>query len=56
MLTAAQVFKVLWPEIIGTANTGVTVVSDTRFKDERFASKIRWFVVVKEGKDACSCL
>ena len=51
-----QVFKVLWPEIVGRINPGVTVVSDTRFSNEQFASKIRWFVVIKEGKDCCSCL
>jgi hypothetical protein len=47
---------VLWPEIVGKRNDGVTIVSDTRFKNEFIATKIRWFVVVKMGHDCCSCL
>ncbi|TKA51472.1 hypothetical protein B0A49_11857 [Cryomyces minteri] len=51
-----KVFKVLWPELAGDVNDGVTIVSDPRFSNEHFATKIRWFVVVHEGHDCCSCL
>jgi hypothetical protein len=51
-----KVFKILWPEAAGFTVDGITVLTDTRFRNEKFVTKIRWFVVVKEGKDCCSCL
>ncbi|KAF2430749.1 hypothetical protein EJ08DRAFT_566917, partial [Tothia fuscella] len=55
-LTLRQVFRVLWPENAGYSHDNITVVSDTRFPNEKIATKIRWFVVVKEGDDFCTCL
>jgi hypothetical protein len=51
----SQVFKVLWPEILGKPNDSITVTSDGKF-GEGIATKIRWFIVVMEGKDCCTCL
>jgi hypothetical protein len=46
---------VLWPELLGTLNNKVTVVTE-QTTGEQIATKIRWFVVVREGNDFCSCL
>ncbi|KAL2352432.1 hypothetical protein BJ546DRAFT_1050302 [Cryomyces antarcticus] len=45
----------LWPELAGDYNSGVTIVSDGKYSKEMIATKIRWFVVVREGRDCCSC-
>jgi hypothetical protein len=50
-----KVFKILWPEPAGDLTGKATIVSDPEF-GEAIASKIRWFVVVKEGNNSCSCL
>jgi len=41
---------------MGQYNDNVTAVTDAQFPDESIATKIRAFIVVKEGKDCCSCL
>ncbi|KAF2251910.1 hypothetical protein BU26DRAFT_246723 [Trematosphaeria pertusa] len=48
------VFRILWPELAGDANDNTTIVT-TRFQ-ERMSCKIRWFVVVREGHNCCTCL
>jgi uncharacterized protein DUF6590 len=50
-----QVFKALWPEMLGQSNESVTTTPDSRF-GENIATKIRWFIVVREGKNQCSCM
>ncbi|ORY18203.1 hypothetical protein BCR34DRAFT_456380, partial [Clohesyomyces aquaticus] len=50
------VFKVLWPELAGDTNGDMTIVTNSRFEGEKIFAKIRWFVVVREGYDCCSCL
>jgi hypothetical protein len=51
---------VLWPELAGYNIDNMTVVTtiavDSRFKRERIITKIRWFVVIKEGEKWCTCL
>ncbi|KAF2453988.1 hypothetical protein BDY21DRAFT_116516 [Lineolata rhizophorae] len=49
-----KVLKVLWPEPLGDENAKVTIITDSF--GERYATKIRWFVVIREGNDSCSCL
>jgi hypothetical protein len=51
-----QVFKILWPELPGFQRDNVTVVSDVDFTSDQIITKIRWFVVVKEGRESCTCL
>jgi hypothetical protein len=46
---------VLWPELLGTANNKVTIITE-QTTGEQIATKIRWFVVVREGNNFCSCL
>jgi len=55
LLTYNQVFKVLWPEVAGSLDGKATYVTDGRF-GERLITKIRWFVVIKEGDRFCVCL
>jgi hypothetical protein len=53
-----KVFKVLWPELAGDELVGqgnITVLSE-KFAEERIFTKIRWFVVVREENNFCSCL
>ncbi|KAF2114166.1 hypothetical protein BDV96DRAFT_600889 [Lophiotrema nucula] len=50
-----MVFKVLWPELAGDGNQGVTIATGPGY-GERVHFKIRWFVVVREGSDCCTCL
>ncbi|GME37829.1 hypothetical protein BKCO1_19000171 [Neofusicoccum parvum] len=52
--TVGKVFKVLWPEPAGNPQSGVTFV--TGAYGEQFYNKIRWFVVIREGQDCCTCL
>ncbi|OJD34982.1 uncharacterized protein BKCO1_19000171 [Diplodia corticola] len=49
-----KVFKVLWPEPAGNAHAGATFV--TGAFNEPIYNKIRWFVVIREGRDCCTCL
>lgn len=51
-----KVFKVLWPELAGdlVGDDASSFVSDGKF-GEAVVTKIRWFVVVKEGRESCSC-
>lgn len=51
---AAKVFRVLWPELAGNPNEG-TVLSQGKF-NEPVHMKIRWFVVIREGPNYCSCI
>jgi len=51
-----KVFKVLWPELPGHSFEGVTVVTDMKYTSETIVTKIRWFVVVKEGRESCTCV
>ncbi|KAF2104191.1 hypothetical protein NA57DRAFT_51036 [Rhizodiscina lignyota] len=53
--TIGKVFKILWPELLGDDNSGITVATEARFK-QPIGVKIRWFVVVTEGSDYCLCL
>jgi hypothetical protein len=50
-----KVFKVLWPELLGQDNGTATVTADARFGEE-IMTKVRWFVVVKDGRNFCTCL
>jgi hypothetical protein len=50
-----QVFKALWPEPLGGSNESVTTTPDSKY-GENIATKIRWFIVVREGKDQCACV
>jgi hypothetical protein len=50
-----KVFKVLWPELLGQDNGTTTITADSRF-GERLMTKVRWFVIVKEGRNFCTCL
>ncbi|KAF2267708.1 hypothetical protein CC78DRAFT_576699 [Lojkania enalia] len=51
------VFRVLWPELAGDINDqNMTLVTTSRFENEKIFAKIRWFVVVREGNDCCTCL
>jgi hypothetical protein len=57
VLTCEQVIKVLWPELAGyTENATTVTLASRRFKDVRIYEKIRWFIVVKTGHGACTCL
>ncbi|KAF9640771.1 hypothetical protein BFW01_g12577 [Lasiodiplodia theobromae] len=49
-----RVFKILWPEPAGNWHEGVTFV--TGAYGEQIYNKIRWFVVIREGQDCCTCL
>lgn len=49
-----KVFKVLWPEPAGNPQEGITFV--TGAFGEQIYDKIRWFVVIREGYDCCTCL
>jgi hypothetical protein len=52
------VIKIFWPELAGDimdAKTRVTS-TDVRFKNIDMIGKIRWFVVVSTGVNACTCL
>lgn len=53
-----QVIKVLWPELVGYNIDDLTVVTAVgpKFKDEKVFLKIRWFVVIVEGAQWCTCL
>ncbi|OCK85582.1 hypothetical protein K432DRAFT_286426, partial [Lepidopterella palustris CBS 459.81] len=55
-----RVFKVLWPELASDKAEGITTASQKWATDKKFGEaifvKIRWFVVVREGHNACSCL
>lgn len=48
-----QVVKVLWPGVGGSELTDVT--QDLRSPENTFC-KIRWFIVVKEGKHFSTCV
>ncbi|CAO2654007.1 Nn.00g107400.m01.CDS01 [Neocucurbitaria sp. VM-36] len=48
------VFRVLWPELKGDRAQNITIATTT-FGEDIFY-KIRWFVVVREGHDCCTCL
>jgi len=50
-----QVFKILWPELPRDIDDNISISSVGRF-DDAVISKIRWFVVVREGRSCCSCL
>lgn len=50
-----KAFKVLWPELLGQDNGATTVTKDSRF-DEDIMTKVRWFIVIKEGRNFCTCL
>jgi hypothetical protein len=41
---------------MGQQNDNVTTVTDPQYPQEEIATKIRAFIVVKPGKDCCSCL
>lgn len=49
-----KVFKVYWPEPMGNPNDMITMTVVT--EDNKVASKIRWFIVVKEDKRFCTCV
>jgi hypothetical protein len=51
-----KVIKILWPELPGNNVDGMTVISDARFEKEKIITKIRWFIVVKEGRECCTCV
>lgn len=48
-----KVFRVVWPELAGDAET---VTATIQWRKERIYVKVRWFVVIREGSDCCSCL
>ncbi|KAF2681468.1 hypothetical protein K458DRAFT_457051 [Lentithecium fluviatile CBS 122367] len=52
------VFMMLWPELVGSGVDNMTAVTiaDSRFPGERVFCKIRWFIVVREGHNCCTCL
>jgi hypothetical protein len=49
------VFRVLWPELAGDANQNITIATTGAFGEQTFY-KIRWFVVIREGHNFCTCL
>ncbi|KAF2087089.1 hypothetical protein K490DRAFT_57161 [Saccharata proteae CBS 121410] len=49
-----KVFKCLWPEPTTMPDNNNTVVTGPM--GERIYAKIRWFVVIREGRNACTCL
>lgn len=49
-------FRVLWPELAGDTDQRITIATTSRFDGENFFVKVRWFVVVREGNDCCTCL
>lgn len=51
-----KVFKILWAELPSNNIEGMTIVSDVRFARETIFTKIRWFVVIKEGIGCCTCV
>jgi len=51
-----QVFKTLWPELLGTSADTVTTTEEAQSDGGNFTTKVRWFVVVKEGKKYSTCL
>ncbi|KAH7378346.1 hypothetical protein BKA66DRAFT_149821 [Pyrenochaeta sp. MPI-SDFR-AT-0127] len=48
------VFRVLWPELAGDVKQNITIAT-TQYGENIFY-KIRWFVVVREGHNCCTCL
>ncbi|QDS69654.1 hypothetical protein FKW77_009431 [Venturia effusa] len=55
-LNVSSVIKILWPELSGADAEGMTVVSDILYAGEIPITKIRWFVVVKGGRESYTCL
>jgi hypothetical protein len=51
----AVVFRVLWPELAGDANQNITIATTGAFGEQTYY-KIRWFVVIREGHNCCTCL
>ncbi|KAF1832446.1 hypothetical protein BDW02DRAFT_483724, partial [Decorospora gaudefroyi] len=49
-----KVFRVLWPELAGDASQNMTIATARTYHENIFC-KIRWFVVVREGYDSCTC-
>lgn len=49
-------FRILWPELAGDTTQNITIATTPRFGGEKFFVKVRWFVVVREGNDCCTCL
>ncbi|KAI9809998.1 MAG: hypothetical protein M1827_006765 [Pycnora praestabilis] len=49
------VFKMLWVEPAGSNATNQTYLSEIRFGEQAY-NNLRRFVVVKEGRDSCTCL
>jgi len=50
------VIKALWVEHCGNPSDKMTIITDPRFPDEQYVSKVRWFVIIKDGMNFCSCL
>lgn len=50
-----RVFKILWPELAGAVDDDTTVTDDSRF-GEKILAKIRWFMVVSDGRGACTAV
>ena len=50
----SKVFKLYWPEPAGDGSA-TDITEDKRF-GERIFCKIRWFIVVKQGKDCSTCV
>jgi len=49
------VFRVLWPELAGDVKQDITIATTGTFVEKTYY-KIRWFVVVREGHNCCTCL
>ncbi|KAK8176926.1 hypothetical protein IWX90DRAFT_481980 [Phyllosticta citrichinensis] len=49
-----KVFRILWPEPAGNPQANTTFISGKW--NENIFVKIRWFVVIREGHDCCTCL
>jgi hypothetical protein len=49
------VFRVLWPELAGDVGQNITIATTGAFGEQTYY-KIRWFVVIREGHNCCTCL
>jgi hypothetical protein len=49
------VFRVLWPELAGDVRQNITIATTGAFGEQTYY-KIRWFVVIREGHNCCTCL
>jgi hypothetical protein len=51
-----KVLGILWPKFPGDNLHGMSVILDAGFKGKKSITNFRWFIVVKEGGELCTCV